>query len=106
MPGAVGAAYSVWHEYLDNERVVDAENDAMQGSYLGCHFSNDEVEQYFNKIGVNYVFLDNERLFRKIARLLSQENVVGWFQGRMEFGPRALGARSILGDPRSAKCNL
>ena len=99
--GAAGAALSVWHEYLDKPRTADDENDKMSGSYLGKQFSNEEIKTYLDSVGAKYVELPDEELIPKLADLLSDENVLGWFNGRMEFGPRALGGRSIIGDPRS-----
>ena len=75
----------------------------MQGSYLGAEFSQDEVEKELKSVGANFEILNYENLIDKTAELLSKEKAIGWFQGRMEFGPRALGGRSILGDPRSDK---
>jgi len=101
--GALGAALSVWYEYLEKERSSDNKTDHMQGSYLGKKYSNDEVRSYLNSINANYTELKDEKLFPKLATILQSENVVGWFNGRMEFGPRSLGGRSIIGDPRSTK---
>lgn len=95
---AVGAALSVWHEYLGNQRV--AEGDRMAGTYLGPRFSQQDVEAYLEAVGAVYHTLPDEQLFFKLAEILEDGNVIGWFQGRMEFGPRALGNRSIIGDPR------
>jgi carbamoyltransferase len=100
--GALGAALSVWHEYLGEERQVNCA-DGMHGAYLGPRFSTSEVRQYLESIGAHYEFLEDNVLLPKVADILTQEHVVGWFQGRMEFGPRALGGRSIIGDPRSPK---
>src|SRR2546428_2476946 len=75
----------------------------MQGAYLGPEFSPDEVEQYLRSAGGVYQRLERQALLHRVAALLADEKVVGWFNGRMEFGPRALGARSILGDPRSPR---
>jgi carbamoyltransferase len=100
--GALGAALSVWHEYLGEERQVNCA-DSMHGAYLGPCFSTSEVRQYLDSIGAQYEFLEDNVLLPKVADILTQEHVVGWFQGRMEFGPRALGGRSIIGDPRSPK---
>jgi carbamoyltransferase len=99
--GALGAALSVWHEYLDKPR--DAGADRMHGSYLGPAFANDDIEAYLGGDGIPYRRLDDDALMAELAELLDAEHVIGWFQGRMEFGPRALGGRSIIGDPRSAK---
>jgi carbamoyltransferase len=100
--GALGAAMSVWHEYLNKPRHVNG-SDAMQGSYLGSRSSNDEIRTYLDSIGAKYQYLEDAELMPRLAEILENEHVVGWFQGRMEFGPRALGGRSIIGDPRSAK---
>ncbi len=100
--GAVGAAFAVWHEYLQQPRCVNGA-DAMAGSYLGPKFGEQEIRGALDAFGAVYEKLDDEVLFPRLADLLANENVVGWFQGRMEFGPRALGGRSILGDPRSRK---
>ena len=103
--GALGAALSVWHQYLGNGRcptcVRGTYSDAMKGSYLGPRFDEGAIERYLTSVGASFRRLDPRCLVREVARRLADEKVVGWFQGRMEFGPRALGARSILGDPRS-----
>ena len=99
--GALGAALTAWHEYLDNSRSVNNVNDSMQGAYLGGDFSNEDIKEYLDKIGGIYSELEDDKLLPELAKFLDNENIVGWFNGRMEFGPRALGARSILGDPRS-----
>lgn len=99
--GALGSALSIWHDYLNKPRDVDNENDAMQGSYLGAQFSNQEIITYLDSIGASYTQLNDPELMPKLAEILDSDNVVGWFNGRMEFGPRALGGRSIIGDPRS-----
>ena len=101
--GALGAAYAIWHQYLNNDRMADNKNDKMQGAYLGSSFSNQEITAYLNKTKAQYQCLEDDILFAKIATLIAEGHVIGWFQGRMEFGPRALGARSIIGDPRSSK---
>jgi carbamoyltransferase len=98
--GALGAALSVWHEYLEKPRSVNA-GDSMSGSYLGPRFSEREITEYLDSVDARYERLDDAQLMPRLAEILDQENVVGWFQGRMEFGPRALGGRSIIGDPRS-----
>jgi carbamoyltransferase len=99
--GAVGAAYAIWYEYLQNKREADNQQDTMQGSYLGSSFSNQAIKTYLNQENAPYTQLKDEVLLAKTADLLAQGNIIGWFQGRMEFGPRALGGRSILGDPRN-----
>jgi carbamoyltransferase len=105
--GALGAAISVWYQYLGNERdareVRGGHADGMKGSYLGPIYNDVEVQDYLDSVGASYRRVDNSELAEEVARLLADEKVVGWFQGRMEFGPRALGARSILGDPRSPR---
>lgn len=100
--GAVGAALSAWHEYYAKPRHVNG-SDAMRGAYLGPRYSNEEIRQYLDSVGAVYTQLDDDELMPKLAEVLDGENVVGWFQGRMEFGPRSLGGRSIIGDPRSAR---
>jgi carbamoyltransferase len=100
--GALGAALAIWHDYLDNER-APGDGDSMQGSYLGPHYTNEEIEDALRAAGARYSRLDDAVLMTMLAGLLDAGNVVGWFQGRMEFGPRALGARSIIGDPRNAR---
>jgi len=101
--GALGAALMSWYAYLDNPREADNIHDFQFGSYLGPSFSDEQVESYLNGQGFPYTRLTEEELPEKIADLIADEKVIGWFQGRMEFGPRALGARSILGDARSPK---
>ncbi len=98
--GALGAAMSVWHEYLENPRQVNG-HDSMQGAYLGPHFSDDEISTYLDSVGAVCEKLDDDILMPRLAEILADENVVGWSGGRMEFGPRSLGNRSIIGDPRS-----
>ena len=98
--GALGAALALWHLEQNQNRTVST-NDDMKGSYLGPEFNQDEIEQELKKAGANFEFFKYEELIDKTAEFLSKEKAIGWFQGRMEFGPRALGGRSILGDPRS-----
>ncbi len=101
--GALGVAQLIWYQLLRNERIPDA-NDSQHGSLLGPRFSRVEVMASLDALGARYRAIANEdELCSEVADLLSQEKVVGWFQGRMEFGPRALGDRSILGDPRSSR---
>ncbi len=100
--GALGAALSGWYQYCEQPRSV-REDDAMHGSYLGPAYDDDEIRASLDALGAVYERLDETELIPRVADLLATENVVGWSQGRMEFGPRALGARSILGDPRSTK---
>ncbi len=100
--GAVGSALAVWHRAQGQPRHINGA-DTMGGAYLGPSFSDQNIRTYLDGIDAPYVHLEQSDLLTQIAQLLAQENVVGWFQGRMEFGPRALGGRSILGDPRSPK---
>ena len=98
--GSLGAALAFWHIEQNKERKV-SNSDDMQGSYLGPQYSQNEIEEKLNYIGAKYKIFDEENLINKTAEDLSKGYAIGWFQGRMEFGPRALGARSIIGDPRS-----
>lgn len=98
--GAVGAAYAIWHKYFDGKRET-AQPDLMQGGYLGPRFDADSIKEALDKAGAKYHEIDDNVLFDVVAEALDSEKVIGWFQGRMEFGPRALGGRSIIGDPRS-----
>ena len=100
--GSLGAALALWHIDQGNKRTVNP-NDEMNGSYLGKEFNQVEIEKELKLLGANFETLSYEDLIDKTAELLSKEKAIGWFQGRMEFGPRALGGRSILGDPRSEK---
>ena len=100
--GSLGAALALWHIDQNNPRTVDYK-DSMQGSYLGPEYSQKEIEEQLDKAGAKYEIFKDEELLDKTATDLSNEEAIGWFQGRMEFGPRALGGRSILGDPRSEK---
>ncbi len=108
--GALGAALFAWHHLLDRPRRSDGINDTQQGSLLGPEYSDEEIETFLKAKGVPYKFFHREELFKKTAELLARGSIIGWFQGRMEYGPRALGARSILGDPRDpamqARMNL
>lgn len=97
--GALGAALGVWHKYLDKPRTIKT-GDAMRGSYLGPKFSDAEVSTFLDSKAIPYQKLANAELNTRVADLLNDGSVVGWFQGRMEFGPRALGNRTILGDAR------
>ena len=101
--GALGVAMLAWHRHYAAPRPTPTCGDAMKGAYLGPSFQPAEIEQQLKAQGAVFRKLDREELLRTSADLLAQEKVVGWFDGRMEFGPRALGARSILGDPRSPK---
>ncbi len=100
--GALGAALFVWHQLLDKPRQVDGRNDLQSGSLLGPHFSNDEIRTFLDSVGASYDFHETEeKLLDVVADHIASQKVVGHFHGRMEFGPRALGSRSILGDARS-----
>lgn len=101
--GALGAALIVWYQYLENTRIVDGRKDFQQGSYLGPKFENGYIKDYLEKNQIPYILLRDEDIPERIADLIADQKVIGWFQGRMEFGPRALGNRSILGDARSPK---
>lgn len=100
--GAIGAALQVYHHMLGHPRTCHFPHDSMKGSYLGPTFSNEDIEHYLGSIDAVYVRHADNDLFDTVARALAEGKVVGWFQGRMEFGPRALGGRSILGDPRNS----
>ncbi len=100
---ALGAAVFAWYKYLGNKREADGERDYQQGSYLGPKFDNEYITDYLNKNNIPFTGLSTEEIPEKVADLIADEKVVGWFQGRMEFGPRALGGRSIIGDARSPK---
>jgi len=98
--GAIGAALVAWHSYLEKERVPEVP-DGMKGTYLGPAFDHNEITAALDRESIPYTVSESDDdLVHAVARLLAEENVVGWFQGRMEFGPRALGNRSILADPR------
>jgi carbamoyltransferase len=100
--GALGAALAVWHIHDGNERTTSGRGDAMQGSYLGPEFSSREIARAFQRYEAKATRYDDfQKLTSDVAARLAEGNVVGWFQGRMEFGPRALGGRSILGDARN-----
>jgi len=100
--GSLGAALALWYEDNNNLRKSNLEDD-MQGSYLGPQYSQKQIEEKLNSVGAKFITLSYDDLIDQTAENLSKEKAIGWFQGRMEFGPRALGNRSILGDPRSDK---
>ncbi len=100
--GSLGAALALWHIEQGNKRSINSKDD-MRGSYLGTEFTQEEIEKELKTAGANYETLNYEDLINNTADFLLNEKAIGWFQGRMEFGPRALGCRSILGDPRSDK---
>ena len=98
--GALGAAQAFYYQELDNKRQI-LKTDSMNGSYLGPQFTDDQVENELKSCGANYKKLTQDQIINDTAKALSEEKAVGWFQGRMEFGPRSLGNRSIIADPRS-----
>ncbi len=100
--GSLGAALALWYIDQENKRIANPDDD-MAGSYLGSEFSQDQIEEELKSIGANFKVVNYKDLIDKTSDYLTQEKAIGWFQGRMEFGPRALGGRSILGDPRSDK---
>jgi carbamoyltransferase len=99
--GAIGAALTAWHAFENQGREIDGRRDAMGGALLGPSYSNDEIELLLQRKQAPYTRLTDEILFERLAEEISAGKIVGWFQGRMEFGPRALGARTILGDARN-----
>jgi carbamoyltransferase len=101
--GALGVAQLVAHRYLKRPRRVTPGKDAMKGAYLGPSFSDTEIEAFLKKSGASYQRLDRATMMVRVAEQIANEKIIGWFNGRMEFGPRALGARSIIGDPRSPR---
>ncbi len=101
--GALGVAQLIHYRHFGNARVVVPGRDSMKGAYLGPAFTVDEIEAFLTATGAAYKRLEEPTLLDSVAQLLAEEKIVGWFDGRMEFGPRALGARSILGDPRSPR---
>jgi len=100
--GSLGAALALWYIEQSNTRKIN-KNDSMKGSYLGCEFNQQQIEKELVSLGANFQTFEYKSLIEKTAEFLANEKAIGWFQGRMEFGPRALGGRSILGDPRSDK---
>ena len=99
--GALGAALFAWYQLLGNERQADNKRDFQSGSYLGPEYAESEIRQFLDSNNYPYEYIQNGNLAGKVADLVANGNVIGWFQGRMEFGPRALGSRSIIGDARS-----
>ena len=99
--GALGAALAAWHLYLDKPRNLAQKKDKMKGSYLGPKFSEAEIKSELEALGAKFHFLEDEVLIPKVAESLKSQQAIGWMQGKMEFGPRALGGRSIIGDARS-----
>ncbi len=100
--GSLGAALALWHIEMGEKRVLNLK-DSMKGSYLGTEYSQNQIEKELSSIGAKFDVLNYDDLINFTAKQLTEEKAIGWFQGRMEFGPRALGCRSILGDPRSEK---
>ena len=100
--GSLGAALAFWHKELNKERSIKS-SDQMKGAFLGPSFNDQEVEKELNFLNANFVKLGENELIETVAKELANEKIIGWFQGRMEFGPRALGGRSIIADPRSDK---
>lgn len=99
--GALGAALGYWHQYKKQPRPILRAKDGMSNSYLGPSFSQQQIESFLIENRITFETMSGDKICQEVARLLSQEKVVGWFRGRMEYGPRALGGRSILADPRS-----
>jgi len=102
---AIGCAAYAYYSILNNERIIETDNEKMISNtvYLGPQYSNDEIKSFLEKYKIPYVKYERQELLQKTAKLISEQNVVGWYQGRVEWGPRALGNRSILADPRNAK---
>jgi carbamoyltransferase len=98
--GSIGSALAYWHLELEKERLV-SDNDSMKGSYLGSEYSDEDIENQLNEMKAVFTKLNDKQILVETAKVLSENKSVGWFQGRMEFGPRALGNRSIIADPRS-----
>ncbi|MCW8804395.1 MAG: hypothetical protein OQK57_08360, partial [Ignavibacteriaceae bacterium] len=101
--GALGAALVGWYNYLGNSRDVDGNSDSQFGSYLGPAFSDDDIQSFIQLSNLVAKKLDEDELIKTVSKLIAEEKVIAWFDGRMEFGPRALGARTIIGDARSPK---
>ena len=102
---SLGAALLAWHDHLKNPRVINL-RDNMKGTYLGCKFSNKQIINFLNKEQILFKTLPDNQLFTELATYLDEGKIIGWFNGAMEFGPRALGGRSIIGDPRNTKMQL
>lgn len=103
--GALGAAFIAWQAYGEHTRkpLTEEQTDRMAGAYLGPSYSDEKISTYLDSVNAKYQRMNDKELMPKLADILTQEKVIGWFQGRMEFGPRSLGGRSIIGDPRSKK---
>ncbi len=101
--GALGAALIGWYNYFENSRSITDEGDFQKGSFLGPEFASIDIEKFIQENDLTAEKLSNEEIIKTVSKLISDDKVIGWFQGRMEFGPRALGCRSIIGDARSSK---
>ena len=101
--GALGTALFIWYQYLNNPRIVDGQHDLQAGSYLGPGYSDEQVGEFLKSKNIPYEKHEGNKIFQQVADLIASEKVIGFVQGRMEFGPRALGARSIIGDARSMR---
>lgn len=101
--GALGAALFAWHQYLGKPRTANERTDVMRGAFLGPEYTHEEIAAFLKSRNIPHEVISDAVLPERVADLINAQNVIGWFQGRLEFGPRALGARSILGDPRSPK---
>jgi carbamoyltransferase len=99
--GSLGTALFIWHQYLENGRETNGKDDRMKGALLGPKYSSEEISAFLNENGISHTAYEREDLLTTLARMIAEGNVIGFFQGRMEFGPRALGCRSILADPRN-----
>jgi carbamoyltransferase len=102
--GALGAALVTWHHYFGEPRTADGEHDTQRGSYLGPSYSNDEIRAYLRSQNAPFTELTDEELPEKIADLIASDKVIGWHQGRMEFGPRALGDVRFWATPVRRAC--
>jgi len=101
--GALGVATLIWHRHCNQPRTVTPGRDSMKGAYLGPSYTDAEIQTFLDRVGAGFERVERPELFTRVATMLADEKVVGWFNGRLEFGPRALGSRSILGDPRSVR---
>jgi carbamoyltransferase len=101
--GALGCALFTWYKYAGNPREASERRDSQQGSLLGTHYDDDQIEKFLQEAHASYRRVSREEMLETVAEHIAQEKVIGWFQGRMEFGPRALGSRSIIGDARSPR---
>ena len=101
--GALGAAMMAYYSYLDNKRTADDKQDAQQGSFLGPQYTDEEIELELKSLNAVYEHTSQEQMIKRTAQAVFDQKVIGFFQGRMEYGPRALGNRSIIGDARSTQ---